>query len=168
MYYTFVGSRETPVEILDIIFKISASMALKGYILRSGGANGADAWAEKGCDSVNGKKEIYLPWRFFNGNLSSFYDVSEKALQLAETIHPSWQYLKHGARLLHGRNCYQVLGLNLDKPSKVLICWTKNGEKIGGTRTAMVLAENNNIPVFNLAIEQDLKEVLKRLNLNTI
>ena len=37
-----IGSRETPKELLSEITKFAAIMASKGWILRSGGAQGAD------------------------------------------------------------------------------------------------------------------------------
>lgn len=155
-YYTGVGSRETPGDIYDKIVSISSILAKKQYILRSGGANGADSAFEYGCYKENGQKEIYLPWRGFNNNNSNLYNVSKEALELAAVIHPAWRNLSQAGKKLHARNCYQVLGQNLDTPSDFLICWTKNGLEIGGTRTAIVLAKKYNIPVYNLAITENL------------
>ena len=59
MYYAGVGSRETPQDVLKIMWKIGKHLADKGYTLRSGGARGADAAFENGCDSVMGSKEIF-------------------------------------------------------------------------------------------------------------
>jgi len=44
------------------------------------------------------------------------------------------------AKKLHGRNVKQVLGDDLKTPSDFLLCWTKEGKDVGGTRTAIVLA----------------------------
>lgn len=164
-YYTGVGSRETPLEIIELIKIIARKLSLMGYILRSGGADGSDNAFEIGCDVVNGKKDIYLPWRGFNKSNSPLFNVCPKALDLASKIHPAWGKLSQGAKKLHARNCYQVLGEDLNEPSKVLICWTKNGEKIGGTRTAIVLAEQNNIPVYNLAITEHLNKLKEKLKI---
>lgn len=157
-FVTGVGSREIPENIISIIKDISLKLSNNGYILRSGGADGADSAFEEGW---NGIKEIYLPWKGFNNNNSLLYNVSKEALELASTIHPAWSRLSFGAKKLHGRNCYQVLGQNLNIPSNLLICWTKEGKSIGGTRTAIILAQNNNIPVYNLAIKNDLDKILK-------
>ena len=153
-YYTGVGSRETPPDIIEKIKKIAKFMGEQGYILRSGGADGADAAFEIGCGSH--PKEIYLPWKGFNGSNSANYMVYGDALLLASKIHPAWFNLTDAAQKLHGRNCYQVLGEDLKHPSSVLICWTHNGEETGGTRTAIVLAKQKGIPVINLAVEKDL------------
>lgn len=44
-YYTGIGSRQTPKDILKLMEDIAFKLAQKGYILRSGAAGGADtAW----------------------------------------------------------------------------------------------------------------------------
>lgn len=164
-YYTGVGSRNTPQSILELINQISIKLSEKDYILRSGGADGADNAFYKHKPA---KSEIYLPWKGFNGSNSDLYlDVLSnrlKAEELAKEIHPAWQYLSNGAKKLHTRNTYQVLGLNLDNPSKFLICWAevdKHGIPKGGTRTAWILAKQYSIPCFNLFLEKD-KERLEK------
>jgi hypothetical protein len=102
-----------------------------------------------------------LPYKGFNGNPSPLFGVGPKALALASTVHPVWEDLDRGSRVLHARNCYQVLGRQLNKPSEFLVCWTPDGcesgamrsRVTGGTATAIVLAERYNIPRFNLAHE---------------
>lgn len=161
--YTGIGSRQAPGDIIFVMNGIGYALAKKGYTLRSGGADGSDAAFETGCDSGGGNKEIYLPWKNFNNNQSFLYNVSTKALELAETIHPAWGVCSYGAKKLHGRNCYQVLGLDLNTPSNFLICWTMDGQEKGGTRTAIVLAKRHKIPVYNLAIKKDFDEVMKNI-----
>ena len=147
--YSGVGSRETIPEVCQVMTDIAGILCDKGYILRSGGANGADLSFELGVSDPT-KKHIYLPWKEFNGNDSPLYGVCPKALEIASKIHPAWQNCREKARLLHARNVYQVLGRDLNNPSKFLICWTENGEERGGTRTAIKLAQNHDIPVLNL------------------
>lgn len=69
--------------------KIGEILAKKNFILRSGGASGADSAFENGCDIQNGKKEIYLPWKNFNNNSSKLYYISDKAKQIAKEFHPT-------------------------------------------------------------------------------
>lgn len=154
--YTGVGSREIPNEIFNRFIEIAAKLATSGYILRSGGADGSDSAFELGCDSVSGKKEIYLPWPNFNGNTSKLCRVSQEAKDIAAKIHPVYGHLSRPVKLLHGRNVYQVLGDTLNKPSDFLLCYTKNGEVVGGTATAIKLALMNNIPVYNFGKQSDM------------
>lgn len=103
---------------------------------------------EEGCDSVNGKKEIYLPWKNFNGNKSTFYDIEGEALLIASRIHPAWNSCSDAAKRLHARNCYQVMGHALDKPSNQILYWAPTdvkGNVSGGTRTAVELARSRGI-----------------------
>ena len=63
MYYSGIGSRQTPQHIIDNMIITAEWLATEGYILRSGNANGADVAFGIGCDSVNGSSEIYLPYK---------------------------------------------------------------------------------------------------------
>ena len=173
-YFTGIGSRSTPISVVNAMSDISMELYFHGYILRSGGANGADTAFEAGVIEalnrlhvppsetqhfLNIDTEIFLPWKGFNGNSSKLFQISDDALSLASTIHPVWNSLKEPVKRLHARNCYQVLGADLQTPSEFLICWTQDGamskytvdSNTGGTGTAIVLASNNNIPVFNLS-----------------
>jgi predicted Rossmann fold nucleotide-binding protein DprA/Smf involved in DNA uptake len=60
IYFGGIGSRETPENVLKIMTQLGYSLAKKDFILRSGGANGADLAFENGCDKANGKKEIII------------------------------------------------------------------------------------------------------------
>ncbi len=150
--YSGIGSRKTPDNILEMMKEIAKNLAKEGYILRSGGAEGADSAFEKGCDEVGGKKEIYLPWKNFNGNSSSLYNISKEAFELAKKFHPAWSYLKYGAKCLHSRNGYQILGLDLITPVALVVCYAK--EK-GGTDQALRIATSKKIPVVNLALLEE-------------
>lgn len=151
MYYTGVGSRLTPNHSQTQMKEIAKTLAGLKYTLRSGGAAGADTAFEEGCNLGNGKKEIYLPWKGFNNNTSELYQIDQKAFDIASQIHPAWKSLDLTVKKLHARNVYQILGKDLNTPSLFLICWTLDGKKIGGTRTAIVLAERYKIPIYNIA-----------------
>lgn len=162
-YFTGVGSRETPKDIQELMTTIAAKLELEGWVLRSGAAEGADAAFEKGIKNTN-NAEIYLPWQKFNKHPSPLYYVCDDALEMASKIHPAWNKCSDQAKYLHARNCYQVLGKNLDNPSKMLICFTEGGEEKGGTRTAIVLAKQHNVPVFNLGDEATHKRIRGWIN----
>lgn len=165
-YFTGVGSRETPKHILDLMRRASAKFASSGLVLRSGGADGADAAFYHGwCDSANPNKplaEIYLPWNGFN-NLTPEKDpcnrlvtdgaLLEQAWSIVKLVHPGHHNLSRGAKALHTRNVFQVLGQDLQTPSSFLVCYApvdKGGNPKGGTATAINIAKLNKIPVLNL------------------
>ena len=145
-----IGSRETPEDIMDLMFEECAYLCLHGATLHSGGADGADTACENGAKSINGKMKIFLPWKNFNKNTSPLYNVSKRAMQFASQYHPAWCNLSRGAQLLMGRNCYQVLDEDLDEPVDFILCWTKDGEATGGTGQALRIAEKYKITVYNL------------------
>jgi hypothetical protein len=167
LIYSGIGSRRTPPKILKIFENIARSVAKHDGVLRSGGADGADSAFEKGCIDVNGKKEIYLPWIGFNGrNGEDYFVLDEKeseAFYIASQIHPNWKACSRGAKKLHARNVFQILGQDLETLSEVMICWTPNGEDVGGTRTAIILARLGTIPILNFGnLSAADKEMLSR------
>lgn len=171
--YTGVGSRSTPAEMLNIIQNVASVLGKQGWVLRSGGADGADSAFEAGCDAVQGSKKIYIPWDGFNGMQQDGQSVltldqgdRSGATALVRDVHPAYGMLSRGALALHARNAYEVLGLYLDTPSKFLLCYApvdKYGVPKGGTRTSWVLAQMYDIPCFNLGNDRDYKRVTKLL-----
>lgn len=154
-YYTGIGSRNTPEDIGSLMEDIAKMLDQKGYTLRSGGANGADTFFEQGAKH----KDIFLPWKGFNGNQSQLYANSDnQATLLAEKHHPVWDKLPRPVRKLMERNVYQILGRDLKTPTSFVVCWTPDGcqsgktrtWKTGGTGLAISLASSMDIPVFNL------------------
>ena len=121
--------------------------------MRSGGANGADSAFEAGVVDPHNAK-VFLPWRGFNNNPSALFDIHEAAYKMAETFHPAWDRCSPAARKFHARNCYQVLGLDLNTPARMVICWTPFGAVTGGTGQAMRIAQHYGIPIFNLAEDE--------------
>lgn len=167
-FYTGIGSRETPEEVLNVMHAIAVSLWRSKWTLRSGGAAGADTAFERGAGPMS---VIYLPWRGFNGRWGMVNTVDKPSLaayKMASDIHPAWQSLGAGAKAMHARNCHQVLGWTLEEPSQFVVCWTPDGcedestraKSTGGTATAIVLASRRGIPVFNLQ-KEDAK---RRLN----
>lgn len=166
-HYTGIGSRLTPGNIIDLIKQYSHSLSKNGYVLRSGGAIGADIAFESA--SLTDSREIYLPWRNFN-RFGYEDDVSivacdlnnyDEAIEIAKRIHPAWNKLNEPSKLLHTRNVYQVLGKDLSTPSEFLVCWANvdiADVPIGGTRTAYVLAKELGVPTYNLYFDSDRKE----------
>lgn len=147
--YTGIGSRETPEHICSIMSEIGQYLGGCGYTLRSGGADGADHSFERYLGTTH-QKEIYLPWRGFNGHSSQLCSISNAAMELAASYHPAWDRCSIGAKKLHARNGYQVLGQDLKSPSLFIICWTKDGRASGGTGQALRIAADHHIPIYNL------------------
>ncbi len=150
--YAGIGSRSAPQAILTLIEHAAANLASLGLILRSGGAPGADTAFETGCDRVNGRKEIFLPWKGFNGHPSPYFSPPEQAEAIASLFHPNWKACSPAARKFHARNCQQIYGLNLDNRVDFVLFWApeEEGKVKGGTATAVALARKMKIPTYNL------------------
>lgn len=154
--YAGIGSRKTPAVILERMTLAAQRLAGMGYVLRSGGADGADTAFERGAGD---RKEIFLPWRGFNGNGSSFVVPEREAEEVAAAIHPAWDKLSPGAKKLMARNSHQILGADLRTPVDFVVAWTPDGAETedergtatGGTGQAIALASRWGIPVFNFA-----------------
>lgn len=162
---TGVGSRKTPPDVLSQMTQIGEWCRETKTPLRSGHAAGADWAFEIGAQELC---IAYLPWASFNKELSSLsrkvlYQETPESWNWVQQIHPAPERLGHGTRKLHGRNVWQVLGSKLTKPSNALVCWTPKGKTVGGTATAIILAQRFSIPVFNLA-STDLDAVMERLS----
>lgn len=87
--------------------------------------------------------------------------------RIASEVHPAWDKCNEWARGMHSRNCHQILGYDLKSPVDAVICWTPNGNVVGGTATVIRIAMKYNIPVFNLGrsdkdvVIQEIKSFLK-------
>jgi hypothetical protein len=137
-FYAGIGWRKTPEYIQNIMYRFATKMEQNHYILRSGGAQGADKAFEHGIQNVS-NKVIFRPKH-----------VTIEAVKMAATYHDFWDSCDASIRLLHGRNAMVLLGEKLDNPVRFVICFTKDGLYSGGTGLGLKIAEDHKIPIFNL------------------
>lgn len=181
--YAGIGSRETPADILHVMRLIGEGLFQQGWILRSGGAKGADSAFEAGVDFAlantltNGShhyhpKEIYLPWKGFNNSDSELHPqnlpFSAEEIQLSRRMHPGWHRCGAAARKMHQRNLRQILGhpaVNGDfvQAVKFVVCWTEGGKLIGGTAQALRIAQSCDIPIINFGNTTNTNQVYQML-----
>jgi hypothetical protein len=176
--YTGIRSRSTPSSILTLIHRVSEKLDKQGFLLRSGGADGADAAFEK----FSTNKEIYLPWDGFNGRKHdgvSYFDYLQcpgwsMAKASVDSFHPAPDAISNAGRKLMARNAMQISGRDCKSRTDVVICWTKGGKVIGGTSQAIRMARSFEIPVLNLGdpkVEQFFRDFVESseqtLNLTT-
>ena len=171
--YAGVGSRETPPAAIAVIEKLAQLMGKAGYLLRTGGAVGADMAFLRGhkTASVSGPvpvPEIYLPWPKYNFDVlgpfretaAVFADPTGDAIQLARQFHPAWGRCSGGAKKLHGRNSQILCGFYLNEPVDFVVCWHNNS---GGTMQAIRLAQSKGIKIYHVAIQKDVVALLERI-----
>ena len=154
-YYAGIGSRNTPIDVMNAMTKTAKWLEKFNYVLRSGGAKGADTAFEQGITNPNMKQIFYQN------------DATEEARKIAKRYHPAWDRMSNFAKNLHGRNAFQILGRDLETPVDFVICWTPDGAEThkdrqyetGGTGTAISIANANGIRVYNFANENSINEL---------
>ena len=137
-YYAGIGARDTPAVKLGEMMHIARKLRLLDYVLRSGGAQGADSAFES---MVGTRKQIFRP-----------SDSGLVAQEHAAKYHPNWAACKPYVRKLHARNSIILLGTTLDTPVDFVVCWTPEGKVTGGTGQALRIALDYEIPIYNLAV----------------
>ena len=185
--YSIVGSRETPDEMLTRLRTSAKILCDLGYRGRSGLAPGVDLAGYEGAQLSDRFEEVgfdnFLPnkWLFkkpeFGGWVpdpsKNIYDVQtfsnyEQATQIAYDARGGFHGLGRGGIELHCRNPYQVLGKDLDKPSRFVLCYAiPIGAKTledktrvkGGTNTAVQVAHLYNVPIINLWWSQNVERI---------
>lgn len=163
--YAGVGSRRTPKYVLALMVETARELAARDWLLRTGGAEGADASWLTGCvEHPRGAYELYLPWPGFTGQgLPMLVEPRPEAFEIAARYHPTWETLDASAKALHARNAHIVLGMDLRSPVRMLCCWTSGGTYDGQGRweggTGMALrilaGEAPGTRVVNLKREAD-------------
>ena len=165
MRYAGIGSRSTPAIVQEAMTSVAEWLQNQGYILRSGGAKGADQAFEKAVYEGQDKKEIFL---------ASDADISESnkdktnlenkkiAHEIVKETHPNYSALKkkageYGLNLM-ARNTFQIFGENLDTPVDFVIAWTPGGKLVGGTAQAIRIANAKGIKVFNVGAYKDVDD----------
>ena len=155
MYYTGIGSRKAPTECLELAEKVATFMSKRGYILRTGDAEGMDRAFSGGAYSSLRQRfssEDARPWA---------YEKVRKYLPEDRKGFDNWKPYVKG---LMARNMMQVLGVHGDTPSSLVICYTPvlyyNNSDCGGTGYAIRCALDHDIPVFNM-VDPEIVRILQ-------
>jgi hypothetical protein len=160
--YAGIGSRKTPRPILNIMSKLASQLAIAGWTLRSGGAQGADSAFHAGVIDVAGQVDAHAEI-YTAQHIDPNDEIGFRALVLAEKFHPNWGACSEYAKRLHARNGLILLGANLDTPAKAVYCWTPEGNIVGGTGQGLRIAQHYNIPIRNMGDETVLNEIKEKL-----
>lgn len=159
-YFAGIGSRDVPEETFDVIFDIAHMLYDSTSLgLRSGGATGCDSAFEL---PYFDRKQIFLPWKNFNRNVSPRWEIPLEAYDVGSSVYiHDWSNIKQSVKHLMARNTQQVLGPTLTPgdESVFVICWTKDGcerhedrtASTGGTGQAISVATTFDVPVINIA-----------------
>lgn len=184
MVFTMIGSRKAPDDVVEWFVSIAEALLAAGHTGISGLCpEGIDASLTRAViNELNADREpsaeLYIAWNGFdgwrdgdlNGTVISAKKLPcyEKAVELAKSVHPNWDAVKAGGKLLHSRNPFQVLGSDLASPSDVVLLWAPiAGDSItGGTRTAYELAKNSSIPIYNAKVPSEVEGYLSAIGID--
>jgi hypothetical protein len=152
--------------------EIGYRLCLRGWTGRSGGASGMDSAFMKRFTPE--QSVIYRPdGKQFPGRCVDIntlpQHIIDECIRIAESMIPWYEYLDFGSRMLHARNALQVLGDDLQTPSRVVLYWANEnhtGFVSGGTRTAVALARKHGIPTANLRDDQMILRWTKQLGID--
>ena len=184
MRIALIGSRQLEqkqeyFEDIDLCYRVCFRLATLGVTFTSGLCElGMDGIAQKAySDAVDlgyakeSQFEVYVAAQH-NINKSKLprkhlavvrnKDLIAETERIASEVHPAWDKCNDWARGMHSRNCHQILGYDLKSPVDAVICWTPDGNVVGGTATAIRIALKYNIPVFNLGVK-DKDNVLQSI-----
>ncbi len=171
-FYAGIGARKTPANIQEIMTRLAAKLENDGWVLRSGGAAGADSAFERGVANPQANAQIYLPSQSFNsrtvGSQPQYLNYqslpgAQQAFSTLHQYHPAPQRLSPFAQHLMARNAMQILGPDLKSPSSMVVAWTPEGKVTGGTGQALRMADTYQIPIRNLGDPMTLESILKYL-----
>ena len=154
-HYAGIGSRQTPVEVLRFFRQMAGELAVAGWHMRTGGAQGADESFMRGTEEW--QRSVIVPWAGFEKRSGTDVrlvreEYHQQLYEWAEQCHPAWPRCSQGARKLHTRNAAVIRGEDNGSPVNAVVCWTPDGAVTGGTGLAIRLAQAAQIPVLNAAV----------------
>lgn len=161
-----VGSRDVPLDILELMIRIGRTFTDLGVMISSGDAFGSDRAGWYGAKQSRKYSEvgarIYLTESWRNRKrveLNPFFMIAEdypetwqQAKVMASSARGNFNGLNDYGIALHTRNVYQIFGHNLDELIRAIVYYAKpvgdvkNEVVKGGTNTAVRLAVNAEVP----------------------
>lgn len=165
---TVIGSRSTPEHINKLLVTYTNILVELGYAIASGGCpTGPDRSAFIGVyghkSKDKSKHRIYISWDgmagldhnpeigIYNAQLFENYGVAKAIASIARS---GFHGLGKGGIAHHTRNAYQVLWDDLCSLTDFVVFYAeptgKHGRVKGGTATAVYIAVDHGIPIFNL------------------
>lgn len=146
-FYAGFGHDLTPEPILHMMENFGILAEKFGWTLRTGGHGDAARAFERHVHYLN--KEVYLPWGAYQGNRSHRTKPRALGSQIMNDIQPGFDDLSEGAKKFHLCNVQIVLGDLFETPAQFVLTWGATDHNV--YTSAVRLAEQRGIPVFNLA-----------------
>jgi hypothetical protein len=171
-----------PEPILKFFSLITEHLTSKGYAFRFG-AHEENKLQKTLFDIAAEHKqvEVHLPWKKFNieaaedpSNISTTIRPNELAYGVAVNYNQSFYKFSPHIRAINANDAAIMLGNDIKHPLSMLVIYTECGseaiakkmdwKKISGLSLLLTLAEESNIPVYNLKNEESRKKLSAKLN----
>lgn len=165
MNYAGIGTRYPTEEQVELCTKIGTYLAIRGYVLHTGAAEGVDQVFTRAALKAGGRVVLHIPWpkheqEFRDGipaKLQQFVEVrllnskknnrDTEAFDSVLKYHPAPDRLSWGARCLHARN-YRILVPEDKSPVDFVVAYpSPHG---GGTMQGVRIAYDLDLPVVRL------------------
>ena len=156
---TIVGNQTTPLKHQWALMLFSYCVHKDCFQINTGTAKGADEAARRGAECT----------------VFSIKDGTPESTAIAAELHKSnWSRWSPISKAYHSRNVMQVLGRDLQTPVARVVCYTRDGcishetasFDTGGTRTAISIASQNNIPVINIQRPDHLERIVNYIGID--
>ena len=168
MLYAGIGSREVSQDMFRFLSSIGMKMATNEHTLRSGGAIGSDTAFETGHLQVTKHNiEIFRPDDISVVKYLEIANSNKMSLLYNACFEYPFDAMKYWTQQLLMRNLLTIIGHNLSTYVDGVICYTRDGQEIGGTRYAIRIAKQLNIPVLNVGNRSMYTKVAKWLKMVT-
>ena len=165
-----------PKEVGEKLLELTKALATKGFIFRYNGDNDPIFKDILNSDSII--VDSYLPWKKFNTDAPNVKMVRpvEQAYKHASYYHKGFPKLPNNVRTILARDVHVLLGEDCRRAVSFMIAYTSDGceskDKInfkttGNVSFPIAIAEEVNIPIFNIKNEDAISrliEYLKTLN----
>ncbi len=161
-----IGSRRISESQYKYLVSVAEAFARRGWMVRTGVADGADHAAMVGTRNVNPDLlHTYLPWANYNKQYqadtdhATVYDPKEHITwgQSVYRYHPAPQRLSRGAFSLMARNWGILMH---EQPVDAVVALPMSLSDVGGTGEGMRIAKGNSIELFTVC-EKDERQRLK-------
>lgn len=161
MSVAIIGSRRITEKQFDYLVKVGEAFARRGWVVRTGCADGADHAGMTGTRNVNPDLlHLFLPWSTYNKGYQEETDTvtiyDEKQHQewakSVSIFHPAPDKLKQGAFKLMARNYGIIMH---GTPVDVVVAFPISDTDVGGTGQGMRLAKEYEIPLYTVCNRAD-------------
>ena len=163
-----IGARDTPPDVQEVMADFGELCARHGWLVRSGGAAGADQAFGRGFSRAGNPsaRASFTAWLHMQESRppfgGRFTPIPVSLYGIARALHGAPDRIGLGGEIRRGmtppgksgmlmaRNGFQILGDKMTDMTDAVVCWTEGGRIKGGTGQALRLAGLLGIPVVNL------------------